>query len=349
MSIARRSSLKSYQKNWGTPASFSSRDQSISRPIGVAKDIFVKVGKFHFPTDFVVVDFDTDPRVPLILRRSFLKTGRALIDVYAGELTLRVNNEVEVLSFSDIIVNGNPTPYYDPIVSTSSPTLTPFGDSYFLLKEVDAFLALEDDPTSPEVDHSYYDTKGDILLLEAFLIDDASLPSPTQRMERFLNEMKCLKIPSKFVKFLTFGASISWGRSRLHEGTSLELPVPSLVIAVRTSAMTNSQRSCLIYENSLIYKEKSKRIHDSMIKDHVFNVGDRVLLFNSRLKIFSGKLKTRWYGPFTITQVFPYGTVELSQTDGPNFKVNGHRLKHYFGEDIPKVVVLDLQTFPKDQ
>ncbi|GKD17124.1 hypothetical protein Tco_1206282 [Tanacetum coccineum] len=75
---------------------------------------------------------------------------------------------------------GNPTPYYDPIVSTSSPTLTPFGDSDFLLEEVDAFLALEDDPTSPEVDDSYYDPEGDILLLESFLNDDPSLPPPTQ-------------------------------------------------------------------------------------------------------------------------------------------------------------------------
>nr|GEZ36971.1 reverse transcriptase domain-containing protein [Tanacetum cinerariifolium] len=66
------------------------------------------------------------------------------------------------------------------------------------------------------------------------------------------------------------------------------------------------------YENTLIYKEKTKRIHDSKIKDRIFNIGDRVLLFNSRLKIFSGKLKTRWSGPFTITQVLPYGTVELS-------------------------------------
>ncbi|GJY55583.1 reverse transcriptase domain-containing protein, partial [Tanacetum coccineum] len=74
------------------------------------------------------------------------------------------------------------------------------------------------------------------------------------------------------------------------------------------------------YENSLIYKEKTKRIHDSKIKNRVFNVGDRVLLFNSRLKIFSSKLKTRWSGLFTITRVFPYGTVELSQTDRPNFK-----------------------------
>nr|GEW48918.1 reverse transcriptase domain-containing protein [Tanacetum cinerariifolium] len=102
------------------------------------------------------------------------------------------------------------------------------------------------------------------------------------------------------------------------------------------------------YENSLIYKEKTKKIHDSKIKNRVFNVGDRVL-FNSRLKIFSGKLKTRWTGPFTVAQVFPYGTVELSQTDGPNFKVNGHRLTHYFGRDIPQLVVPDLQTFPMDQ
>nr|GEU80179.1 reverse transcriptase domain-containing protein [Tanacetum cinerariifolium] len=103
------------------------------------------------------------------------------------------------------------------------------------------------------------------------------------------------------------------------------------------------------YENSLIYKEKTKRLHNSKIKDRVFNVDDRVLLFNSRLKIFLGKLKTCWSGPFTITDVFPYGTVELSQIDRPNFKVNGHIFKQYFGEDIPKMVVSDLQTFPKDQ
>nr|GEY21642.1 reverse transcriptase domain-containing protein [Tanacetum cinerariifolium] len=100
------------------------------------------------------------------------------------------------------------------------------------------------------------------------------------------------------------------------------------------------------YENSLIYKEKTNRIHDSKIKNRVFNVGDQVLLFNSGLKIFSGKLKTHWSRPFTVTKVFPYGTVELSQANGPNFKVNGHRVKHYFGGDVPQLVVPDLQTFP---
>nr|GEX03579.1 hypothetical protein [Tanacetum cinerariifolium] len=74
------------------------------------------------------------------------------------------------------------------------------------------------------------------------------------------------------------------------------------------------------YENSLIYKKRTKKFHDFKIKNRIFNVGDQVLIFNSCLKIFSGKLKTRWSGPFTITQVLPYGTVELSQPNGPNFK-----------------------------
>nr|GEV16405.1 reverse transcriptase domain-containing protein [Tanacetum cinerariifolium] len=103
------------------------------------------------------------------------------------------------------------------------------------------------------------------------------------------------------------------------------------------------------YENYLIYKERTKKLHDSKIKNRIFNVGDQVLLFNSRLKIFLGKLKTHWSGPFTITQVFLYGTVELSQLDGPNFKVNGHRVKHYFGGDIPSKVVPDLHTIPMDK
>nr|GEU51241.1 hypothetical protein [Tanacetum cinerariifolium] len=150
-------------------------DRSISRPIWVAEYVHVKVGSFHFMADFVVVDFDADSRVPLILERSFFKTGRALIDVFEGELTLR-----EVLGFSDVISSGNPTPYYDLIVSTTSSPLTPFKNSDFLLEEVDAFLAIEDDPTSPKVDQSYLNPEGDILLLEAFLNDDPSLPPPNQ-------------------------------------------------------------------------------------------------------------------------------------------------------------------------
>nr|GFB24697.1 reverse transcriptase domain-containing protein [Tanacetum cinerariifolium] len=85
------------------------------------------------------------------------------------------------------------------------------------------------------------------------------------------------------------------------------------------------------YENSLIYKERTKKLHDKKIKNRIFNVGDQVLLFNSRLKIFSGKLKSRWSGPFTISEIYPYETAKLVHPDGCNFKVNRHRLKHYHG------------------
>nr|GFA37162.1 reverse transcriptase domain-containing protein [Tanacetum cinerariifolium] len=98
------------------------------------------------------------------------------------------------------------------------------------------------------------------------------------------------------------------------------------------------------YENFVIYKERTKKLHDSKIKNRIFNVGDQVLFFNSRLKIFSRKLKTRWYGPFTITRVFLYGTIELSQPNGSKFKLNGHRVRHYFGGDIPSNVAPDLHT-----
>nr|GFA39687.1 reverse transcriptase domain-containing protein [Tanacetum cinerariifolium] len=182
----------------------------------VAEDVFVKVETFHFPTDFIVVDCDADPRVPIILEISFLKTERSLIDVYEGELTLRVGKEAvtfnldqtsryssnydaisvnridlidvaceeysqEVLGF---FVSGNPTPSTKPIISNSSPTLTPFGDSDFLLKETDAFIAIDDEPISPEMDDAYYDSEGDILLLKEFLNDDPlSLPLPPQELK----------------------------------------------------------------------------------------------------------------------------------------------------------------------
>nr|GEZ17675.1 reverse transcriptase domain-containing protein [Tanacetum cinerariifolium] len=96
------------------------------------------------------------------------------------------------------------------------------------------------------------------------------------------------------------------------------------------------------YENSLIYKERTKKLHDDKIKNRIFNVGDQVLLFNSRLKIFSGKLKSRWSGPFTIAKIYPYGTEKLIHHDGCNFKVN-------YGGDLPPLEIPDVTTFPKDK
>ncbi|GJY66354.1 reverse transcriptase domain-containing protein [Tanacetum coccineum] len=141
-------------------------DRTISQPIGIAEDVYVKVGKFQFLADFVVVDFDADPRVPLILGRSFLKTGRALIDVYEGELTLRVGKEAVTFNLDQ---TSRYSSNYDDMTANRIDVIEMACEDDFLLEEVDAFLALDDDPTSLEVDDSYYDSEGDILLLEAYL------------------------------------------------------------------------------------------------------------------------------------------------------------------------------------
>ncbi|GJU07107.1 reverse transcriptase domain-containing protein [Tanacetum coccineum] len=149
-------------------------DRSTTRPTGIAEDVFVRVGKFHFPADFVVVDYVVDPRVPLILGRPFLRTARALIDVYGEELTLRVGDEAitfkhsqEVLRFTGNSESGNPTPISEPIIAKSSPSLTPFEGGDFILEEIEANLAS--------------DSEGDIRLLEKFLNEDPSSPLPPKK------------------------------------------------------------------------------------------------------------------------------------------------------------------------
>nr|GEY67122.1 hypothetical protein [Tanacetum cinerariifolium] len=159
-------------------------DRLISRPVGVAKDVFVKVGTFLFSAAFVVIDFDADPRAITFNLDQTSRYSANYNDMTANRIDVIdmacEEYSLEVLGFSDVIVSGNPTLYFDPIVFTTSLTLTPFGNSDSRLEEVDAFLALEDDPTSSKVDQSYVDTKGDILLLKAFLNDDPSLPPPNQ-------------------------------------------------------------------------------------------------------------------------------------------------------------------------
>nr|GFC28602.1 reverse transcriptase domain-containing protein [Tanacetum cinerariifolium] len=202
-------------------------DRTISKPMGVAQNVFVKVSKFYFPADFVILDFVADPRVPLILGRPFLTTAHALIDVYEGEITLRHDDQSltlkcgdtpsisynnleslnkvdlidatyeeysqEVLGFTDDVSNEVSSPIYEPIVSSSSQNLTPFNESDFLLlEEVDAFIAIDDEPISSNIDATYYDPEGDILILEALLNND---PEPLSNQKDFFSTLhKELKV-----------------------------------------------------------------------------------------------------------------------------------------------------------
>nr|GEV95873.1 reverse transcriptase domain-containing protein [Tanacetum cinerariifolium] len=188
-------------------------DRTISKPTGVAENFFVKVGKFYFPANFVVLDFITDLHFPLILRRPFLSTAHALIDVYEGEIILRYDeqsltlkcgdtlsiscnnfqslNKVdlidetceeysqEVLGLSNDIANDNSTPYFEPIISNSSPILTPFNESDFYLEEIED--CLNNDSNPEEIEDSEFDMERDILILEALLNSDHKPPPPNKK------------------------------------------------------------------------------------------------------------------------------------------------------------------------
>nr|GFB74710.1 reverse transcriptase domain-containing protein [Tanacetum cinerariifolium] len=191
--------------------------KKLPEKLGDPGRVFVKVGKFYFPANFVILDFVADPRVPLILGRPFLSTTHALIDVYEREITLRHDDQSltlkcgdtpfisynnleslnkvdlidatckeylqEVLGFTDDVSNEVSSPIYEPIVSNSSQNLTPFSESDFLLlEEADAFIAIDDEPISSNIDATYYDPEGDILILEALLNND---PEPLSNQKDF--------------------------------------------------------------------------------------------------------------------------------------------------------------------
>nr|GFC54007.1 hypothetical protein [Tanacetum cinerariifolium] len=145
-------------------------DRSVSKPIGIAKDVSMEA-----------ITYNLDQTVRYSANYNQMTANR--IDFVCEEYSQKV------LGFSDTTVNGNPTPIDDPIVSITSPTLTPFGDSNFLLfEEADAFLGLEDDPDSPKINPFYYDPEGDILLLKAILNSKPLPPLPNH--EKYLPSYK---------------------------------------------------------------------------------------------------------------------------------------------------------------
>nr|GFA08329.1 reverse transcriptase domain-containing protein [Tanacetum cinerariifolium] len=398
-------------------------DQTISKPTGVAENVFVKVGKFYFPADFVILDYVTDPRVPLILGRPFLGTIHALIDVYEGEITLRHDDQSltlkcgdtpsisynnlkslnkvdlidatceeysqEVLGFTDDVSNEVASPSYEPIVSNSSQNLTPFSASDFLLlEEVDAFIAIYDEPISSNINATYYDPEGDILILEALLNND---PEPLSKQKDFFPTLhKDLKVVEpKNQSFKDEPPEVELKElpphlEKLNEATSKDhFPLPFMdqmlerlagneyycfldgfsgYFQIPIDPKDQEKTTFTFPYGTFAYKRmpfglcnapgtfqrQTKKLHDEKIKNRIFNVGDQVLLFNSRLKIFSGKLKSRWSGSFTISEIYPYGTAKLIHPYGCNFKVNCHRLKHYHGGDPPPLAIPDVYTFPKD-
>ncbi|GJR12575.1 reverse transcriptase domain-containing protein [Tanacetum coccineum] len=187
-------------------ASINLMPLSIYEKLGIAEDVIVKVENFNFIVDFFIVDFEADPRVPIILRRPFLRTARALVDLYEEKLTLRVGNEevvfysdkssrnnsrdihsvhcINIIDFSkDKMISGNPTPSSDSVVESPSLSPIPYGDSDSLVEETDTLFSHIDD-SFPEYETFCFDmeekssgsttTYSDYSLLDydAFYFDD---------------------------------------------------------------------------------------------------------------------------------------------------------------------------------
>nr|GFA02545.1 reverse transcriptase domain-containing protein [Tanacetum cinerariifolium] len=441
-------------------------DRTISKPTGVAENVFVKVGKFYFLADFVVLDFGANPRVPLILGRPFLSTAHALIDFYEGEIILRHadqsltlkcvvepknqssddeppkvelkelpphleyaflgdNEKWPVIIAKDLNVNEK-TALINVLKSRKKAIAWKLTDIKGIYPEFCSHKILLEEDFSPKVqsqrrvnpkihdvikkeveklhdagliypisnspwefDFKVIDTKG----TENYATDHISrLENPYENIfdPKEINETFPLKSLNKvahkdpstpwfadLANYHTGNFIIKAGKEAIdilnacHSGpTGGHYGANYIAKKVFDSAFWalkhanfdlktagDHQKLQLnelnelrdqAYENSLIYKERAKKLHDAKIKNRIFNVGDQVLLFNSRLKIFSGKLKSRWSGPFTISEIYPYGTAKLVHPDGCNFKVNCHCLKHYHGGDPPPLEIPDVHTFPKD-
>ncbi|GJX00940.1 reverse transcriptase domain-containing protein [Tanacetum coccineum] len=385
-------------------------DRSITEPIGIAEDVFVNVGKFQFPADFVVVDFEHRPpeashstgpnfqeytadynhmkgqqnrrssiwlvmiaildseQPPLPNHEQYMPGGRKelkLCEAKAVESSVNEPPEVELkelpphLEYAFLEV-GTPFVFSEECIDsfntlkrklTEAPILiAPDWDLPFELMCDASDSQLGQVPRAKKNKYFqpiHYASKSMTTRLQTTYTIQKRILAVVYALEKF-RFISChvhksiVYIDSLCHKYLfPRGANGKNSAGGSYCSKSLTL------MKVQLNELNELRDQA--YENSLIYKEKTKKIHDAKIKNRVFNVGDRVLLFNSRLKIFSGKLKSRWSGPFTVVQVFPYGTVELSQNSGPNFKVNSHRIKHYFGGDVPTEVVPDLQTFPMDQ
>nr|GEX32562.1 hypothetical protein CTI12_AA123990 [Tanacetum cinerariifolium] len=242
------------------------------------------------------------------------------------------NDNTNVKSFSSFpipIQESDPHQEEIDVVSVTNDVLPPSDDDSN--EDIDPVGDLRVDNFIQNSEHEYSES-------EDFDFDNPPIPLPPPELpdKGFDFEIKILVVRSVIVKFECINARVKFD---VFNDENDVLSYFMFVIFAKEFSLLSAESEDTIFDS-----ERIKKLHDSKIKNRIFNVVDQVLLINSRLKIFSGKLKTRWSGPFTITRVFPYGTIELSQPDGPNFKVNGHRVKHYFGGDIPSNVTLDLHT-----
>ncbi|KAL5580017.1 hypothetical protein UlMin_012459 [Ulmus minor] len=355
-----------------TTVSLQLADRSIAHPEGKIEDVLVKVDKFIFPVDFIVLDYEADLEVPIILGRPFLATGRTLIDVQKGELTMRVQDEhvtfnvfqsmkfpsdmeeCSVISLADSLVAEQLERCCEDSLQSTMLDESNLEDE---IEEEWAWIETKQGVGKQKMQFESLDMSAREFKLPKFSVDESPAlelkPLPSHLRYSYLGNYSTLPViisaflieeqEGQLLEVLKiFKKAIGWTLADI-KGISHSFCLHKIMLEDNEKGSIEAQRRLnpimkeVVRKKIIKWPDKTKAWHDKRIHPRNFEVGQQALLFNSRLMLFPGKLKSRWSRLFRIAQSFPFGAVELEDEKyGRKFKVNGQRIKHYFGGEVDR-------------
>jgi len=276
-------------------------DPSFVYPLGVIEDVLVKIDSLVIPCDFYILDMEHDScdssnNTPILFGRPFLKTANTKIDCGKDTLSMEVGDEKIEFNFHDAMTYPCSNVY----------SITCYDQVDKCVQQVCDFDS--EDGLSVALSYGYDFTK-------------------IEEMERHICVSQKVYESALALQALQ---TVPYDTGVIHPIIDSEWVAPILLVPKKIGIMLEKIQNDA-YKNARIYKEKTKSLHDRMITRKEFNVGDKVLLYHSRLKLFPGKLRSRWIEIFVISNVFSYGAVEITSLETNKvLKVNEHRLKPFY-------------------
>jgi len=276
-------------------------DRSFVYPLGVIEDVLVKIDSLVIPCDFYILDMehdscDSSTNTPILFGRPFLKTANTKIDCGKDTLSMEVGDEKIEFNFHDAM-----TYPYSNVYS-----ITCYDQIDKCVQQVCDFDS--EDGLSVALSYDYDFTK-------------------IEEMDRHICVPQNMYEPALALQALQ---TVPHDTGVIYPIMDSEWVAPILLVPKKIG-ITLEEIQNDTYENARIYKEKTKSLHDRTLTRKEFHIGDKVLLYHSRLKLFPGKLRSRWIGPFVVSNVFSYGAVEITSLETNKvLKVNGHRLKPFY-------------------